>query len=51
VQYSDGVYVRAAAPEYAEVVGGKVVMVGAFTIDDAAMTASLTILQSSHQSR
>jgi hypothetical protein len=35
VQYSDGVYVRAAAPEYAEAVGGKVVMVGTSTIEDA----------------
>lgn len=34
-QYSDGVYVRAAAPEYAEAVGGKVVMVGATTIEEA----------------
>ncbi|HKD86356.1 MAG TPA: hypothetical protein VKB58_16515 [Terriglobales bacterium] len=35
VQYSDGVYVRAAAPEYAEAVGGKVVMVGSSTTEEA----------------
>lgn len=34
-QYADGVYVRAAAPEYAEAVGGKVVMVGSSTIEEA----------------
>ena len=34
-QYSDGVYVRAAAPEYAETVGGRVVMVGSSTIEEA----------------
>ncbi len=34
-QYPDGIYVRAAAPEYAEAVGGKVVMVGSFTLEEA----------------
>lgn len=35
VQYSDGVYVRAAAPEYAEAVGGKVMTLSTSTIEDA----------------
>jgi tetratricopeptide (TPR) repeat protein len=35
VQYSDGVYVRAAAPEYGEAVGGRVVMVGDATLEEA----------------
>jgi hypothetical protein len=34
-QYPDGIYVRASAPEYAEAVGGKVVMVGSSTIEQA----------------
>ncbi len=34
-QYPDGIYVRAAAPEYAEIVGGKVVMVGSSTAEEA----------------
>jgi len=35
VQYPDGVYVRAAAPEYAAAVGGKVVKVGSYTTEEA----------------
>jgi hypothetical protein len=35
VQYADGVYVRAAAPEYAGAVGGRVVMVGSSTVEEA----------------
>jgi hypothetical protein len=34
-RYPDGIYVRAAAPEYAEIVGGKVVSVGGFLWDEA----------------
>ncbi len=34
-QYPDGIYVRAASPEYAEAVGGRLVMVGSATIEEA----------------
>ncbi len=35
VQYPDGIYVRAAAQEYADAVGGKVVRVGSHTVEEA----------------
>jgi len=35
VEFSDGIYVRAAAPEYADAVGGRVVGLGSHTVEEA----------------
>jgi len=35
IQYSDGIYVRAASPAYADAVGGKVVAIGKYGWEDA----------------
>ena len=34
-EYPDGIYVRSAAPEYADAVGGRVVMVGSTPVEEA----------------
>ena len=43
VRYADGVYVRAAAPEYAEAVGGKVLKVGSVGWQEAMARADSVV--------
>src|SRR5258707_1586908 len=42
VRYVDGIYVRAAAPEYADAVGGKVVKVGSYGWQEAMQRVDST---------
>jgi hypothetical protein len=42
-QYDDGIYVRAAAPEYADAVGGKLVAVGTMSWQEAAQRIKTVI--------
>jgi hypothetical protein len=39
-QFSDGIFVQKAAPEYAEMVGGRVVKIGSMSVEDAFKAAS-----------